>query len=138
MKSSFDERLTLWYKVNVKPIRRTLAIIELLLVFPAVLFMAAVFLRAVQPLAGTGLLIDWFSHHVVLGLYVFLIVMPLAAFAVGCAMVLHSWRGDSNFRHAVLDLFTIVRTHLAPMLIAVATLMAGGVLAMVALHLVTE
>jgi hypothetical protein len=122
----------------MKTIKRTISIIELLLVLPATLFMTALFLREVQPAAQTGLLVEWFSHHVVLGLYVFLIAMPLAAFVVGCAMVMRSWRGDAEFRQATLEIFTIARTHLASLLTAGATLMAGGILAIVAMHLVTE
>ena len=117
---------------------RTLAIIELLLVFPAALFMVALFLREVQPLAQTGRLVEWFSHHVVLGLYVFLIAMPLAAFVLGGVSVLRSWRSDAEFRRARLEIFTTARAHIAPLLIAGATLMAGGILALVAMHLFTE
>ena len=122
----------------MKAIKRTVAIIELLLVLPAFLFMVALFLREVQPLAQTGRLVEWFSHHVVLGLYVFLIAMPLAAFAVGCANVLRSWRCDAEFRRATLETFTTVRAHLASLLIAGVTLMAGGILAIVAMHMITE
>ena len=129
---------TLWYKVTMKTINRTIAIIELLLVFPAALFMAALFFREVQPLAQTGLLVEWFSHHVVLGLYVFLIAMPLAAFVIGCAMVLRGWRKDVQFRQAALEVFTTVRAHVASLLIAGATLIAGGILAIVAMHMIGE
>jgi len=128
----------LYYKVSMKTIKRTIAIVELLLVFPAALFMTALFLREVQPLAQTGRLVDWFSHHMVLGLYVFLVAMPLAAFVVGFAFVLRSWRSDAGFRRATLEIFTTVRAHLASLLIAGATLMAGGILAIVAMHMITE
>jgi cytochrome b561 len=122
----------------MKTVRRTIAIIQLLLVFPAALFMVALFLREVQPLAQTGRLVEWFSHHLVLGLYVFLIAMPLAAFVGGCAAVMRSWRSDAEFRRATLEMFTTARAHVASLLIAGATLMAGGILAIVAMHLITE
>ncbi len=122
----------------MKTIKQTMAIIELLLVFPAALFLTALFLREVQPLAQTGRLVDWFSHHVVLGLYVFLIAMPLAAFVIGSAIVLRSWRSDGEFRRATLEMFTTARAHLACLLIAAVTLMAGGILAIVAMHMITE
>ena len=137
-KQSVDGALTLYYKVSMKTIKRTIAIIELLLVFPAALFMIALFLREVQPLAQTGRLVEWFSHHVVIGLYVFLIAMPLAAFVVGCAIVLRSWRSDAEFRRAILEISTTVRAHVASLLIAGVTLMAGGILAVVAMHMITE
>jgi hypothetical protein len=116
----------------------TLAILELLLVFPAALFMLALFLRAVQPLAQTGRVVDWFGHHVFLGLYVFLVAMPLAAFLVGLVMTLRSWRADAEWRRAVVGICARVSAHIAPLLIAAATLTAGAILAVVALHLVTE
>jgi hypothetical protein len=122
----------------MKAIKQTIAIIELLLVFPAVLFMVALFLREVQPLAQTGRFVEWFSHHVVLGLYVFLIAMPLAAFVIGCAIVLRCWCSSVEFRRATLEIFTTVRAHGASLLIAGVTLMAGGILAIVALHMITE
>ncbi|HWY29842.1 MAG TPA: hypothetical protein VNX46_03750 [Candidatus Acidoferrum sp.] len=122
----------------MKTINRTIAIIELLLVFPAALFMTALFLREVQPLTQAGRLVDWFSQHVVLGLYVFLIAMPLAAFVIGCAIVLRGWRKDMEFRQAALGIFTVARAHVASLLIAGVTLMAGGILAIVAMHMITE
>jgi hypothetical protein len=137
-KQSVDGALTLYYKVSMKTIKRTIAIIELLLVFPAALFMIALFLREVQPLAQTGRLVDWFSHHVVLGLYASLILMPLVAFVVGCAIVLRSWRSDAEFRRTTLEIFTAIRANVASLLIAGATLMAGGILAIVAMHMITE
>lgn len=125
------------YEAAMK-IKPTIATIELLLVLPAALFMIALFLREVQPLAQTGRLVAWFSHHVVLGLYVFLIAMPLAAFVVGCATVLRSWRSDAEFRRATRETFTTVQAHVATLVIAGATLMAGGILAIVAMHMITE
>jgi ABC-type Fe3+ transport system permease subunit len=138
VQKSVDGVFTLWYKVIMKTINRTIAIIELLLVFPAALFMAALFLREVQPLAQTGRLVEWFSQHVVLGLYVFLIAMPLAAFVIGCAMVLRGWRKDLEFRRATLEVFTAVRAHVTSLLIAGVTLMAGGILVIVAMHMIGE
>jgi hypothetical protein len=138
LKKSVDGALTLYYKASMRTIKRSIAIIELFLVVPAALFMIALFLREVQPLAQTGRLVEWFSHHVVLGLYVFLIAMPLAAFVVGCAIVLRSWRSDAEFRRATLEIFATVRAHMASLLIAGATLTAGGILAIVAMHMITE
>jgi len=122
----------------MKPSKSNIAIVELILIFPAALFMTALFLREVQPLAHTGRLVDWFSHHVVIGLYVFLVAMPLAAFVSGGALVLSSWRNNAEFRRATQEMVTIVRKHLASLLIAGATLMAAGILAIVAMHLITE
>jgi hypothetical protein len=118
--------------------KQTFAIVELMLVLPAALFMTALFLREVQPAAQTGRLVDWFGHHVVVGLYIFLVAMPFAAFIGGCAMVLRSWRRDAQFRRATREMFSTAREHVASLLIAGATLVAGGVLAIVAMHMITE
>jgi hypothetical protein len=127
----------------MKTIKRTIATAELLLVFPAVLFMAALFARNLQPEqyepARTALrLVEWFSVRPVLGLYVFLIALPLAAFIIGGTVVLRSWRGDAELRRAALETLAIVRAHLATLLIAGATLVAGAILAIVAMHVITD
>lgn len=131
------------YKVAMNAIKRTLAATELLLVLPAGLFMAALFVRNLQPApyepAQTARrLVEWFSTRPLLGLDVFLIALPLAAFVIGCATVLRSWRSDEELREAALKTLAAVRAHLATLLIAGATLVAGGVLAIVALHVVTD
>jgi hypothetical protein len=116
---------------------RIAAVVNVLLVFPATLFMVALFLREVQPLAQTARLVEWFSHHLVLGLYLFLIAMPLAAFVIGCTMVLRGWRCDEEFRRAIGEAFAMVNANLAYLLIGGATLVAGAILVLVALHLIT-
>ncbi|HEY0802424.1 MAG TPA: hypothetical protein VGD54_16410 [Steroidobacteraceae bacterium] len=118
--------------------RPTVAIMELLLIVPATLFMGALFLRAVQPIMGTGRLVDWFSHHVLFGLYVFLVAMPLAAFIVGSATVVRSWRRDAAFRRDAVEVCAIVRANGAFLLIGISTLMAAGILTIVAMHMITE
>jgi hypothetical protein len=122
----------------MKTTKQTLAIVELLLVIPASLFMIALFLREVQPLAQTGRLVDWFSHHVILGLYVFLVAMPLTALVVGSAILLRIWRRDLEFRRAAIQMLGTARAHAAPMLVAGTTLIAGSILALVAMHMITE
>jgi hypothetical protein len=134
--------LTLQYKVNMPGIKRTVAVVELLLVFPGVLFMTSLFVRNLQPApyepAQTARhVVDWFSARPLLGLDVFLIALPFAAFVIGCVTVLHSWRGDANLRLVALQTIAAVRSHGAALLIAASTLIAGGILAIVALHMIT-
>jgi len=124
-------------------LKRTIAATELLLVSPAALFMIALFVRDVQaapaePAHTAQRVVDWFSAHLVLGLYVFLGALPLAALVVGCATVVHGWRTDAELRQAARETLAAVRAHLATLLIAGATLTAGGILAIVALHMTTE
>jgi hypothetical protein len=124
-------------------IKRTIAITELCLVFPAALFMTALFVRDIQPApyepAQTARrLVDWFSARPFLGLDILLIALPLAAFVIGCATLLRSWRNDAVLRQAALELLAAVRAHGAALLIVGATLMAGGILAIVAMHMITD
>jgi hypothetical protein len=133
----------LHYKVMMKMIKRAIAVVEVVLVFPAALFMAALFLRNCQPppyepaqLARR--LVDWFSVRPFLCLDIFLIAMPLAAFVIGCATVLRGWRSDAKLRAAATEMVAVVRAHAAALLVAGATVVAAGILGIVALHLITD
>lgn len=139
----FDARITLYYKVHVKAINRTIAIVELLLILPGVLFMTALFVRNFQlppyePAQSARLVVHWFSTRPHLGLHVFLAGMPFAAFVIGCVTVLRTWRSDANLRLAALQTLAAVRSQGAAVLIAVSTLLAGGILAIVALHMISD
>src|SRR5260221_6349975 len=123
--------------------KRTIAATELLLVFPATLFMTALFVRNLQPTQyepahSAKLLVEWFSARPHLGLDVFLIAMPLVVLVVGCATLLRNWSSDAGLRQAALATLAAVRANLATLLIAGATLAAGGILAIVALHMATD
>jgi hypothetical protein len=124
-------------------IRRYIATLEVLFVFPASLFMLALFLRDIQPpqyepAHSAQRVVDWYSARPHLGLDVFLIALPFAALVIGCATVVRSWRGDAQLRQAALQTLTAVRAHLAALFIVLATLLAGGILAIVALHIITD
>lgn len=123
--------------------KRLLAALELLLIFPASLFMAALFMRDVQPPAyepahTAQRLIDWFASHTFLALDLFLIALPFTALLIGSTVVLRSWRSDAQLRNAALQTAAIVRAHLASLLIAAATLVAASILGIVALHVITD
>ena len=133
----------MYYKVSVKAINRTIAIVELLLVLPGVLFMTALFVRNLQPAQyeparSAQLVVDWFSARPHLGLDVFLIALPLAAFVIGCVTVLRRWRSDADLRLVALQTLAAVRSQGAALLTAGATLVAGGILAIVALHMISD
>lgn len=139
----FDTRTTLYYKVGVKTITRTIAIVELLLVFPGVLFMTALFVRNFQPppyepAQSARLVVHWFSNRPHLGLHVFLAGMPFAALVIGSVTVLRAWRSDANLRLVARQTLAAVRSQGAAVLIAVSTLLAGGILAIVALHVISD
>lgn len=123
-------------------VKRTVALLEWVLVIPGTLFMTALFVRNLQPAPyepaqSARRLVEWFSARPFLCLDIFLITLPLAAFIIGGFTVLRAWRGEAELRRAALETLATARTHLAFLLIAGATLVAGGILAVVAVHVIT-
>jgi hypothetical protein len=105
--------------------------------------MTALFARNVQPppyepAQTARRLVDWYAARPVLGLDIFLIAMPLLALGLGGAILLRHWRADAELREAAGHAVLVLRAHLAAVLIAAATLLAGGILAIVALHMITD
>lgn len=130
-------------KVGMKTVRRSIAAAELLLIFPAVLFMAALFLRDVQPLqyepAHTAQqIVDWYAARPHIGLWILLIALPLTVLATGCVTLVRNWSTDAELRRATDQTVAAVRAHWATLFVAAATLAAAGILAIVALHLLTD
>ena len=69
----------------MRAIKRTIAAAELLLIFPAALFMIALFMRNVQPQPMEPAhtfqqIVMWYSARPHIGLWVFLMGLPLAVF----------------------------------------------------------
>ncbi|SPE27184.1 membrane hypothetical protein [Candidatus Sulfotelmatomonas gaucii] len=127
----------------MKTIQRSIAALELLLIFPAVLFMTALFARSVQPQqyepAHTAQrIVDWYAARTHVGLWLLLIAFPLAVLVTGCAALARNWRDDPALREAARSAIAALRSHLAAFFVAAATLTAGGILAIVALHLLTD
>lgn len=131
------------YKVLVNIIKRAIATTELLLVFPAALFMTAVFVRSLQPLeyepAHTAQrIVDWYAVRPRIGLWVLLIALPLAVLVTGCGTLLRAWNREMELRQAARQTLGAIRAHLATLVVAAATLTAGGILSIVALHMLTD
>ena len=113
------------------------------MIFPAALFMTALFVRNIQPLqyepAHTAQrVVDWYATHPPIGLWVLLIALPLAVLVSGCVALLRNWRREVELRDAALQMDAAIRAHLTTLVIAVATLTAGGILVVVALHVITD
>ena len=127
----------------MKSIHRSIAAFELLLIFPAALFMAALFARSVQPVqfepARTAQrIVGWYAARTHLGLWLLLIALPLAVLVTGSISLVRNWRGDASLREAARSALGALRSHLATFLVAGATAVAGGILAAIALHLLTD
>lgn len=120
-----------------------IAALELLLVFPAVLFMTSLFVRNLQPLqyepARTAQqIVAWYSARTYIGLWVLLIALPMAVLGIGSGTLLRLWNRDAALRQNARAALSLVRENLAALLTAAATLAAGGILAIVALHVLTD
>jgi hypothetical protein len=127
----------------MKTVYRSLAALELLLVFPAVLFMTSLFVRSIQPIefepARTAQrIVDWYASSVHVGLWLLLIAMPLSVLIVGSATLVREWRRDPDLRDGTLKILGLIRAHAATLLIAGTTVTASGILAIVALHMMTD
>ena len=127
----------------MKTILRSVAALELLFVFPAVLFMTALFARSIQPLqyepAHTAQrIVDWYAARPHIGLWVLLIALPLAVVIIGSATMIRQWHRNQELRDATLRTIGIIRSQAPSILIAGATAMAAGILAIVALHVLTD
>ncbi|MDR3754900.1 MAG: hypothetical protein P4K93_15915 [Terracidiphilus sp.] len=123
-------------------IRRTLATLEVVLILPASLFMAALLVRSVQPQqfepAHTAqLIVDWYAARTHVGLWLFLMALPLAALTIGCVTLLRSLRSDPVLRQAMHECAGAIRRHFAVMVVALATAASAVILGIVALHAIT-
>jgi hypothetical protein len=122
--------------------KRILATTEFLLVLPAMLFMTSLFVRNLEPAqyepARSAIrVVDWYGARPwTLG--IFLIALPLTVFIIGCVTLLRSWLTDPKLRQTALETFAAVRAHLATLAIGCATAVAAGILAVVALHVITD
>ena len=78
------------------------------------------------------------THISRLGAAILFIGLPGVVVAAGCAALLQNWRKDQALRHEMTTLFTILRLRLAFCLLAAAVLLAGTILASLAVHVVTD
>ena len=127
----------------MKLIRRSLAALELLLVFPAVLFLAAVFTRSIQPQqyepARTAQqIVDWYAARPQVGLWLLLIALPLTVLVVGLLALRREWHHDPALRAATCEVLHTCRSHAPALSIAFATTLSAIILGIVAFHMLTN
>src|ERR1700674_5227848 len=117
---------------------RIIAVTELVLIFPAALFMTALALRNLQPLQyepahSAQHLVMWYAGRM-WTLWILLLGLPFTVLASGCAELLHSRNREIVLPLTARRSLAMVRGHLATLFIAVTTLLAGVILAIVILH----
>jgi len=116
--------------------KRFIAAVELALLAPAAIFMTALFVRNLSPLQDEPThtaqrLVMWYAGRM-WTLWVLLLALPLAALVTGCATLRHTWKWDVESTRQSL---TVIRTHLATLVVVATTLTAAGILAIVVLHM---
>lgn len=127
----------------MKAIKRSLAAAEILLIFPAALFMTALFVRNIEPLQleparSAARIVAWYSGHAHIGLWVFLMAMPCTVLVTGAASLIKSWKEDAELRSSARTALTALRAQWAAFVVAAATVSAAIILAIVALHALTN
>lgn len=127
----------------MKTSKPLLAATETILILPALLFMVSLFMRQVQPHqyepAHTAQrIVDWYAARPNLGLSLSLIALPLLVLFTGAFTLFRSWKSDDQLRQDVRQAVDSVRSHIATAVVALATVTAGGILAIVALHVITD
>jgi hypothetical protein len=106
---------------------RVIAVIEPVLIFPAVLFMTSLVLRNLQPLQyeparSAQQLVMWYADRM-WTLWVFLLALPITVLVSGMA----------TLRYKNRDLL-----HTSRALLGAITLVAGGILTIVVLHMLAN
>src|ERR1700687_22248 len=119
--------------------KRTLAAAQLLLLFPAILFMGALVVRQLSPLQDKPAhtahrIVMWYAARV-WTLWVLLITLPLAVLVTGCITLLRSWSHVPELPHRVQQGLAAIHADRATLFVAMTTLTAGVVLAIVAIHM---
>jgi len=121
---------------------RIIAVMELVLIFPAALFMTALALRNVQPLQyepahSAQQLVMWYAGRM-WTLWVLLFGLAFTVLVSGCAELLHSRNRGIALALTARQSLAMVRAHLATLFIAATTLLAGVILAIVVLHVLAN
>jgi hypothetical protein len=126
----------------MRKLARVTAALELLLLFPAALFLIAIVVRNLQPLqyepAHTAQrIVLWYSARI-WTLWVLLLALPFAVLVTGSATVLSDWNRDTELAKFTKQSSAVVRAHMATLLVAVTTLAAAGILVIVVLHMLAN
>ena len=121
---------------------RVIAVMELVLIFPAVLFMIALVLRNLHPLQSEPArsaqqLVMWYAGRM-WTLWFLLLGLPLIVFVSGCAELRRSYDRDVVRPLTSQKSLAMVRAQLSSLFIAATTLIAGVILAIVVLHVLAN
>ena len=114
-------------------IMRVIAALELVLIFPAALFLIAVVARHIELIGPPARQIAlWYAYRF-WTLWVFMITLPLAALLVGCVTLLMN--DGSGERQTIGQRLAAIRKSFPKLIIALSTLAAAVILVIVAVHM---
>ena len=118
---------------------RLIAILEVVLISPAAVFMTELFVRFLQPVGyeparSAQQLVMWYAARM-WTLWVLLLALPFAALVTGCVWLLRCWNREPQRPHAVRKSLAMLRSNLAALFISLTTVAAGVILAIVVLHM---
>jgi len=121
---------------------RITATLQLVLLFPALLFMSSLILRQLQPQQyepahSAQQVVLWYAARM-WSLWILLLALPMAVLVTGCATLLRGWKRDTALTSAARQLLAVIRAQFAMLVVAAATLTAGGILAIVVLHMLAN
>ena len=119
--------------------KRALAAAHLLLMFPAILFMGALVVRQLSPLQDEPAhtahrIVMWYAGRM-WTLWALLITLPLAVLVTGCVTLLRSWSNVPELPYRAQQGLAAIYADRPMLCIAMMTLTAGVVLAIVAVHM---
>lgn len=115
---------------------------ELLLIFPAALFMTALVvrnlrLRQYEPAHTAQRIVMWYSGRM-WTLWVLLLALPFAVLVTGCATLLRGRNRDLELPNPPHRSLAVLRTNPATLFVVATTLAAAAILVIVVLHMLTN
>ncbi len=118
--------------------KRLVAAVELVLIFPAALFLTAVVARQLQPMQyAAQQVVTWYSGRL-WTLWILLIILPLAALFIGCVTLLAGANARLEASLADKQSSGLIRAPVPTWIITVATVVAGLILMVVAAHMLAN
>jgi hypothetical protein len=125
----------------VNAVKPVVAAGQVLLILPAVLFLGVIVVRNLplqqyESAYTAQRIVLWYATRQ-WTLWVLLIALPLAVFVAGCFTFLSGWN-DVERPRAARQTLTGLQAQLSRLVAAAATLMAGGILAIVVVHMLAN
>ncbi|MGB8064328.1 MAG: hypothetical protein WCF26_20740 [Candidatus Sulfotelmatobacter sp.] len=115
---------------------------QLLLIFPAVLFLGALVVRNLSPLQEEPAhmaqqIVMWYAGRM-WTLWILLIALPFGVLMIGCITFAHNWSGDAGLRQGGKQALAVLSANGAMLVVGLLTLTAGVILAIVTLHMLAN